>query len=86
MQQSDVPAVAEKLKEKLAFWKENQESKTKENVAKAQAEIDRLEAEAETINGNGEKKQATNGAEQVDEAANGIEKATIQDTDAAASS
>ena len=30
MQQSDVPAVAEKLKEKLAFWKENQESKTKE--------------------------------------------------------
>jgi hypothetical protein len=30
MQQSDVPAVAEKLKQKLAFWKENQESKTKE--------------------------------------------------------
>ena len=30
MQQSDVPAAAEKLKEKLAFWKENQESKTKE--------------------------------------------------------
>ena len=30
MQQSDVPAVVEKLKEKLAFWKENQESKTKE--------------------------------------------------------
>lgn len=106
MQQSDVPAVVEKLKEKLAYWKENQESKTKEvsyisipvyiiyihtlthlqNVAKAQAEIDRLEAEAETVNGNGEKKQATNGAEQVDEAANGIEKATIQDTDAAASS
>ena len=30
MQQSDVPAVAEKLKEKLAYWKDNQESKTKE--------------------------------------------------------
>ena len=30
MQQSDVPAVVEKLKEKLAYWKENQESKTKE--------------------------------------------------------
>jgi hypothetical protein len=55
-----------------------------QNVAKAQAEIDRLEAEAETINGNSsEKKQngtsATTGAEQVDEAANGIEKATIED-------
>lgn len=30
MQQSDVPGVVEKLKEKLAFWKDNQESKTKE--------------------------------------------------------
>lgn len=30
MQQSDIPAVAEKLKEKLAYWKENQDSKTKE--------------------------------------------------------
>lgn len=30
MQQSDIPAVAEKLKQKLAYWKENQESKTKE--------------------------------------------------------
>jgi uncharacterized coiled-coil DUF342 family protein len=30
MQQSDVPGVVEKLKEKLAYWKENQDSKTKE--------------------------------------------------------
>ena len=30
MQQSDVPGVVEKLKEKLAYWKDNQESKTKE--------------------------------------------------------
>ena len=30
MQQSDVPAVVEKLKEKLAFWKGDQEKKTKE--------------------------------------------------------
>lgn len=30
MQQSDVPAVVEKLKEKLAYWKENQDAKTKE--------------------------------------------------------
>ncbi|OQN97008.1 hypothetical protein B0A48_16982 [Cryoendolithus antarcticus] len=50
MQSADVPAVVEKLKEKLAFWKENQDKKTKENVAKAQAEIDRLEAEAAAAN------------------------------------
>ncbi|KAK4545132.1 hypothetical protein LTR36_003683 [Oleoguttula mirabilis] len=46
MSQSDVPAVAEKLKSKLAHWKEDQDRQTKANVAKAQAEIDRLEAEA----------------------------------------
>jgi hypothetical protein len=54
-----------------------------QNVAKAQAEIDRLEAEAETTNGtsNGDKKSSTSAeAEQkVDEAANGIENASIQD-------
>ncbi|MCJ1310632.1 hypothetical protein MMC25_004297 [Agyrium rufum] len=46
MSQSDVPAVVEKLKGKLSTWKSTQDEKTKENVAKAQAEIDRLEAEA----------------------------------------
>jgi len=46
MNQSDIPSVVEKLKEKLAQWKKDQEKRTKENVAKAQAEIDRLEAEA----------------------------------------
>lgn len=30
MQQSDVPSVVEKLKEKLAFWKGDQDRKTKE--------------------------------------------------------
>ncbi|MCJ1477484.1 hypothetical protein MMC13_006156 [Lambiella insularis] len=47
MNQSDIPTVVEKLKEKLEHWKSNQEKKTKDNIAKAQAEIDRLEAEAE---------------------------------------
>jgi len=46
MSQAEVPAVVEKLKEKLAYWKGDQERKTKENIEKAQAEIDRLEAEA----------------------------------------
>ncbi|QIW95926.1 hypothetical protein AMS68_001444 [Peltaster fructicola] len=46
LSQSDVPAVVEKLKEKLAFWKGDQDRKTQENIAKAQAEIDKLEAEA----------------------------------------
>ncbi|KAF2258109.1 hypothetical protein CC78DRAFT_538043 [Lojkania enalia] len=43
--QADVPATVEKLKQKLAHWKEDQDRKTKENIAKAQKEIDRLEAE-----------------------------------------
>ncbi|EME81117.1 uncharacterized protein MYCFIDRAFT_204190 [Pseudocercospora fijiensis CIRAD86] len=46
MSQADVPGVVEKIKEKLAFWKEDQDRKTKENIANAQAEIDKLEAEA----------------------------------------
>jgi len=46
MSQADVPALVEKLKEKLTFWKGDQDRKTKENIEKAQAEIDRLEAEA----------------------------------------
>ncbi|KAF2211214.1 hypothetical protein CERZMDRAFT_59971 [Cercospora zeae-maydis SCOH1-5] len=46
MSQADVPAVVEKLKEKLEFWKGDQDRKTKENIANAQKEIDRLEAEA----------------------------------------
>ncbi|KAF1949299.1 hypothetical protein CC80DRAFT_484687 [Byssothecium circinans] len=43
--QADVPATVEKLNEKLAHWKANQSQKTNENIAKAQKEIDRLEAE-----------------------------------------
>ncbi|KAI7667917.1 hypothetical protein KC322_g16518, partial [Hortaea werneckii] len=43
---NDVPALIETLKSKIAFWKEDQDRKTKENTAKAQAEIDKLESEA----------------------------------------
>jgi len=45
MSQADVPAVVERLKEKLEFWKKDLDRKTKENIAKAQKEIDHLEAE-----------------------------------------
>ncbi|KAI9893952.1 MAG: hypothetical protein M1814_005505 [Vezdaea aestivalis] len=44
MGQSDVPATVEKLNEKLKFWKDDQDRKTKENIAKAKKEIDRLNA------------------------------------------
>ncbi|KAG8623910.1 hypothetical protein KVT40_008886 [Elsinoe batatas] len=47
MNSGDIPAVVEKLKEKLAHWKSDQDKKTKENITKAQKEIDRLEAEAQ---------------------------------------
>ncbi|KAF4552463.1 Hypothetical protein D9617_10g074450 [Elsinoe fawcettii] len=53
MNSGDVPAVVEKLKEKLAQWKSDQDKKTKENIAKAQKEIERLEAEAAAENQSG---------------------------------
>ncbi|TKA77983.1 hypothetical protein B0A49_02511 [Cryomyces minteri] len=56
--QSAVPGVVEKLKEKLDHWKKDQDKKTKENIAKAQKEIDRLEAEA---NGSGTATPTTDG-------------------------
>ncbi|EEQ27498.1 multicopy suppressor of BFA (Brefeldin A) [Microsporum canis] len=46
MNQSDVPALIEKLVEKVKDWKSNQASKTAENIKKAQEEIDRLEEES----------------------------------------
>ncbi|KAK3622389.1 multicopy suppressor of BFA (Brefeldin A) [Elasticomyces elasticus] len=98
MSQSDVPAVVEKLKEKLDFWKGDQDRKTKENVSKAQAEIDRLEAEAgptDGKNGEGPSEKKVNGtahtnggAEQkgdsVPEVTNGLENAKITTEDPAA--
>lgn len=46
MNQSDVPAVVEKLAAKISEWKKNQASKTEENIKKAQEEIARLDEEA----------------------------------------
>ncbi|KAI9867643.1 MAG: hypothetical protein M1813_008443 [Trichoglossum hirsutum] len=46
MSQAGVPHVVEELKEKVEQWKKDQDKKTKENIAKAQREIERLEAEA----------------------------------------
>ncbi|KAA8897459.1 hypothetical protein FN846DRAFT_783259 [Sphaerosporella brunnea] len=45
--QAEVPQVLEKLREKLQNYKDNQDRVTKENIAKAQKEIDRLEKEGE---------------------------------------
>ncbi|KAK3306602.1 uncharacterized protein B0T15DRAFT_146652 [Chaetomium strumarium] len=45
MSATEVPAVAEKVKAKIAHWKADQEEQTKKNVEKAKKEIERLEAE-----------------------------------------
>ncbi|KAK2810061.1 hypothetical protein FQN50_003255 [Emmonsiellopsis sp. PD_5] len=45
MNQSDVPALIEKLAEKITNWKSQQAAKTAENIKKAQEEIDKLEEE-----------------------------------------
>ncbi|KAL2844245.1 hypothetical protein BJX68DRAFT_243240 [Aspergillus pseudodeflectus] len=45
MNQSDVPAVVEKLAAKITEWKKDQASKTEENINKAKEEIARLDAE-----------------------------------------
>lgn len=46
MSSADTPAVVEKVKAKLTFWKENQAKKTEENIAAAKKEIEKLEAES----------------------------------------
>ncbi|ODH38769.1 hypothetical protein ACO22_02169 [Paracoccidioides brasiliensis] len=43
--QADVPALIEKLAEKITNWKSQQAAKTAENIKKAQEEIDRLNEE-----------------------------------------
>ncbi|KAI5285119.1 hypothetical protein KEM54_000822, partial [Ascosphaera aggregata] len=46
MGQDDVPAVVEKLAEKIRDWKSKQAEQTEANIAKAKAEIEKLETEA----------------------------------------
>ncbi|KAI5364205.1 Putative nuclear segregation protein Bfr1 [Septoria linicola] len=86
MSQADVPAVVEKLKEKLEFWKKDQDRKTKENVANAQKEIDRLEAEAaEAHTGKPAAEKQVNGSTSAGahdgtaEVTDGIKTATIEE-------
>ncbi|KAI9761867.1 MAG: DNA-directed RNA polymerases II 24 kDa polypeptide (RNA polymerase II subunit 5) [Chaenotheca gracillima] len=50
MSQADVPATVEKLKAKLEHWKADQKRQTEENTAKAQKEVERLEAAAASEN------------------------------------
>lgn len=45
MSPAEIPEVREKVKAKLEFWKSDQEAQTKKNIAKAQKEVERLEAE-----------------------------------------
>lgn len=96
MSQADVPTLVEKLKEKLDFWKKDQDRKTQENIANAQKEIDRLEAEstephsgkptttAEKKVHNGSSATTTSGAEAgVPEVTDGVKAATIEQKTAA---
>lgn len=59
MSREEVPATVASLKEKIQWFSDNQEKTTAENIKKAQAEIDRLEKEAETDNVKDQKKRLT---------------------------
>ncbi|KAH8592889.1 hypothetical protein B0O99DRAFT_662875 [Bisporella sp. PMI_857] len=68
MSADDIPAVREKVKAKLDFWKQDQDEQTKkeiQNIAKAKKEVERLDAEDSAasstphptpVNGHGETK------------------------------
>ncbi|KAK4613837.1 hypothetical protein CLAFUW4_09295 [Fulvia fulva] len=80
MSQADVPAVVEKLKGKLETWKKDQDKQTKENIAKAQAEIERLEKEAAEADAGG-RTNGTGAAAKSEKPVNGeapVEDATQQ--------
>ncbi|KAL2799777.1 hypothetical protein BJX66DRAFT_292604 [Aspergillus keveii] len=70
MNQSDVPAVVEKLAAKITEWKKDQASKTEENINKAKEEIARLDAEETTVTETGktEKDAAADVAEDLEKA------------------
>ncbi|KFY74632.1 hypothetical protein V499_05379 [Pseudogymnoascus sp. VKM F-103] len=56
MNAADVPAVLAKAQEKLAFWRADQKAQTEKNVAKAQKDIEKLDAEDSAPATNGSKK------------------------------
>ncbi|KAL4914904.1 hypothetical protein BDW62DRAFT_189535 [Aspergillus aurantiobrunneus] len=76
MNQSDVPAVIEKLAAKITEWKKGQAAKTTENINKAKEEIARLDAEetaaTETNGKTGEKEAAA-------EVADDLQKASLEE-------
>ncbi|KAF9765277.1 hypothetical protein IL306_002451 [Fusarium sp. DS 682] len=55
MSAADIPAVAEKVRAKLDFWKNDQEAQTQRNIEKAKKEI----AELEAAEANGDKVEQT---------------------------
>ncbi|KAB8299340.1 hypothetical protein EYC80_001412 [Monilinia laxa] len=93
---ADVPAVTEKVKAKLAQWKEDQAAQTKRNIEKAKKELERLEAEEQSgsatpvsetpaTNGHGHgETKATAGADEGGSVANEVELIKGGEKDAAA--
>ncbi|RAL66981.1 hypothetical protein DID88_007761 [Monilinia fructigena] len=93
---ADVPAVTEKVKAKLAQWKEDQAAQTKRNIEKAKKELERLEAEEQSgiatpasetpaTNGHGHgETKATAGADEGGSVVNEVELIKEGEKDAAA--
>ncbi|KAL4740454.1 hypothetical protein BDV11DRAFT_185243 [Aspergillus similis] len=76
MNQSDVPAVVEKLAAKITEWKKDQAAKTQENINKAKEEIARLDAEESTaIETNGKTSEKDAAAEVTDD----LNKASLEE-------
>ncbi|KAL4778556.1 hypothetical protein BJX76DRAFT_342886 [Aspergillus varians] len=76
MNQSDVPAVVEKLAAKVTEWKNGQAAKTAENINKAKEEIARLDAE-ETVAAEADVK--TDDKDAAAEAADDLQKASLEE-------
>ncbi|KAH8820132.1 nuclear segregation protein [Xylogone sp. PMI_703] len=64
MSAADIPAVTEKVKEKLEFWKKDQEAQTQKNIEKAKKEVERLDAEEEAA-ANGSKDEVAEVTEEL---------------------
>ncbi|KAL2016262.1 hypothetical protein VTK56DRAFT_4006 [Thermocarpiscus australiensis] len=85
MSAAEVPAVMEKIKAKIEFWKADQPEQTRKNIEKAKKEIERLEAEeAAAAAGSGTSTPANgvNGKKEdaaVAEAAEAVEKTSLEE-------
>ncbi|KAK7204902.1 hypothetical protein BZA70DRAFT_280281 [Myxozyma melibiosi] len=81
MNKEEVPATVESLREKITWFYDNQERVTAENIKKAEAEIERLEKEAES---EGAKKSEKRSNKQNGKAENGEAEASPEVTETAA--